>query len=112
MALNTQAPIIPVSVVGSEETYITLGKLPTLSGITGIPYLPITLTFPWLGLLGAIPLPTKWYIDFGEPISVNNQGPDPTHDLVLVSQLTDQVRNTVQEMIHTRLAQRRSIFFG
>jgi 1-acyl-sn-glycerol-3-phosphate acyltransferase len=63
MALNTQAPIIPVSVVGAEETYITLTKLPTLSAATGIPYLPITLTFPWLGLLGAVPLPTKWYID-------------------------------------------------
>jgi 1-acyl-sn-glycerol-3-phosphate acyltransferase len=112
MALNTGAPIIPVSVVGAEETSITFAKLPTLSGITGIPYFPISLTFPWLGLLGFVPLPTKWYIDFGEPMPMNRYGPDAAHDMVLVSQLTDQVRNTVQEMIHSRLAQRRSIFFG
>jgi 1-acyl-sn-glycerol-3-phosphate acyltransferase len=112
MALNTQAPIIPVSVVGSEETYITLAKFPTLSAITGIPYLPITLTFPWLGLLGVIPLPTKWYIDFGEPIYMDDYGPDAADSIVRVSQLSDQVRNTIQGMIHQRLAQRRSIFFG
>jgi len=112
MALNTGAPIIPVSVVGSEETYITLAKLPTFSEITGIPYLPITLRFPWLGLLGIVPLPTKWYIDFGEPMQVNNCGADSADSIVKVSQVTDQVRNTVQEMIHSRLAQRRSIFFG
>jgi 1-acyl-sn-glycerol-3-phosphate acyltransferase len=112
MALNTQAPIIPVSVVGSEETYITLAKFPTLSAITGIPYLPITLTFPWLGLLGVIPLPTKWYIDFGEPIPMDGYGPDAADSIVRVSLLSDQVRDTIQEMIHNRLAQRRSIFFG
>jgi 1-acyl-sn-glycerol-3-phosphate acyltransferase len=112
MALNTQAPIIPVSVVGAEETYITLTKLPTLSAATGIPYLPITLTFPWLGLLGAVPLPTKWYIDFGTPIEVADQGPDAAHNVALVSQLTDQVRNTVQEMVYDRLARRRSVFLG
>jgi 1-acyl-sn-glycerol-3-phosphate acyltransferase len=112
MALSTGAPIVPVSVVGSEETYITLARLPTLAKVTGVPYLPVTLTFPWLGLLGFVPLPTKWYIDFGEPIPMDPYGPDAADDLVLVSQLTDQVRNTIQQMIHSRLASRRSIFFG
>ncbi|MFN2220454.1 MAG: hypothetical protein ACK2UA_17730, partial [Anaerolineae bacterium] len=59
-----------------------------------------------------VPLPTKWYIDFGEPIPMDPYGPDAADDLVLVSQLTDQVRNTIQQMIHSRLASRRSIFFG
>jgi 1-acyl-sn-glycerol-3-phosphate acyltransferase len=112
MALNTQAPIIPVSVVGAEETYITLARLPTLAKFTGVPYLPVTLTFPWLGLLGFVPLPTKWYIDFGQPIPMDGYGPDPASKLVLVSQLSDQVRNTIQEMLYSRLAQRRSIFLG
>jgi 1-acyl-sn-glycerol-3-phosphate acyltransferase len=112
MALNTGAPIVPVSVVGSEETYITLARLPTLAKVTGVPYLPVTLTFPWLGLLGFVPLPTKWYIDFGKPIWLHQYGPDAAENLVLVSQLTDQVRNTVQQMIHSRLARRHSIFFG
>jgi hypothetical protein len=78
--------------------------------LTGFPYFPISLRFPWLGLLGVVPLPSKWYIDFGEPISMDSYEPDAAENLVVVSQLTDQVRNVVQEMIHDRLNQRRSVF--
>lgn len=111
MALNTQSPIIPVSVVGAEETYIALAKSSTVANLTGLPYVPITTTFPWLGLLGLVPLPTKWYIDFGPPIPMDSYGTSAADNLILVSQLTDHVRNVVQDMIHDRLAQRRSIFF-
>jgi 1-acyl-sn-glycerol-3-phosphate acyltransferase len=111
MALETQAPIIPVSVVGAEETYISLAKSATGAKLTGLPYFPISPTFPWLGLLGLVPLPTRWYIDFGEPIVLDDYGSGAAQNLVLVSQLSDQVRNTVQEMIHARLAQRSSVFF-
>ncbi len=112
MALRTGAPIIPVSVVGAEETYISLYKSQTMARLIGFPYFPISLTFPWLGLLGFVPLPTKWYIDFGQPIPMAPYGPDAANNLVLVSQLTDQVRNVVQDMIYQRLAQRRSVFLG
>ncbi len=112
MALRTQSPIIPVAVVGAEETYISLAKSPTLAKLIGFPYFPISPTFPWLGLLGFVPLPTRWYIDFGEPIPTDSYGPDAANNIMLVSQLTDQVRNVVQEMIYSRLSQRRSIFFG
>ncbi len=112
MALRAQAPIIPVAVVGAEETYISLYKSPTIAKLIGFPYFPISPTFPWLGLLGFVPLPTKWHIDFGEPISMEQYGPDAANNLVLVSQLTDQVRNIVQDMIYQRLAQRRNVFLG
>jgi len=112
MALRTQAPIIPVSVVGAEETYISLAKVPSIAKLIHFPYFPISPTFPWFGLLGFIPLPTKWYIDFGEPIPMDVYGPGAANNLVLVSQLTDQVRNVVQEMIYSRLEQRKSVFFG
>jgi 1-acyl-sn-glycerol-3-phosphate acyltransferase len=110
MALKTQAPIIPVSVVGAEETYIAVAQSSLLARLTGFPYFPISLRFPWLGPLGVIPLPSKWYIDFGEPIPMDGYEPDAAENLVVVSQLTDQVRNIVQEMIHDRLGQRRSVF--
>ncbi len=112
MALRTGAPMIPVSVVGAEETYISLYKSPTIAKLIGFPYFPISPTFPWFGLLGFVPLPTKWYIDFGEPVPTDHYGPEAANDLVLVSQLTDQMRNVIQEMIYRRLAQRRNIFFG
>jgi 1-acyl-sn-glycerol-3-phosphate acyltransferase len=111
MALKTQAPIIPVSVVGAEETYISLGKSSTLARLTGFPYFPISLRFPWLGLLGVVPFPTKWYIDFGQPIPMDDYGPDAATNPALVSQLTDSVRNVVQEMVNDRLERRRAIFY-
>ena len=112
MALNTQAPIIPVSIVGAEETYISLYKSETLARLTGFPYFPISFRFPWLGLLGVIPNPTKWYIDFGEPIPTDHYPLGSADNMVLVSQLTNQTRNIIQEMINGRLARRKSVFFG
>lgn len=112
MALRTAAPIIPVAVVGAEETYISLYRSRTIAQLIGFPYFPISPTFPWLGPLGFVPLPTKWYIDFGAPIPTEQYGPEAANNLVLVSQLTDQVRNIVQDMIYQRLAQRRSVFLG
>ena len=112
MALRTGAPLVPVAVVGAEETYISLYKSNTMAKLTGFPYFPISPTFPWLGLFGFVPLPTKWYIDIGEPIPTAQYGPAAANNLMLVSQLTDQVRNIVQDMLYARLAKRRSIFTG
>ncbi len=111
MALQAQAPIIPVSIVGAEETYITLGRSSFLSRLTGLPYFPISLRFPWLGLLGVVPLPTKWYIDIGQPITIDDFGPDAAVNPALLSQLTDKIRNVIQVMVNNRLEQRRAIFF-
>ncbi len=112
MALRTQAPIIPVSVVGAEETYVSLYKSPTIARMIGFPFFPISITWPWLGPLGFVPMPTKWYIDFGEPIPMEQYDPSAENNLILVSQLTDQVRNVIQEMIYYRLAERKSVFLG
>lgn len=112
VALKTQAPIIPVSVVGAEETYISLHKSQTLAKLVGFPYFPISPTFPWLGPFGLIPLPTKWYIDVGEPIPTDHYPEGSESNLMLISQLTDQVRDTVQNMINARLRMRKSIFMG
>jgi 1-acyl-sn-glycerol-3-phosphate acyltransferase len=111
MALKTGAPMIPVSIVGAEETYISLTRVDFFARLTGLPYFPITMTWPWLGPLGFVPLPTKWYIDFGEPIPTAAYGPASVNNLVLVSQLTNQVRNTVQDMLLARLAKRSSVFW-
>lgn len=112
MALQTGAPIVPVAVVGAEETYVTLGQSRAAARLTGLPYVPITTGFPWLGLLGLVPLPTKWYLDVGEPLTLDEYGPDAALNLVLVSQLTDRVRHTIQEMLNARLAQRKSVLRG
>lgn len=110
MAVRTGAPIIPISVVGAEEMYTTLVEGAWAEKFIGYPVPSITLTWPWLGLLGIVPLPTKWYIDFGQPIPVESYHPDQADNAYLVAQLNDQVRNTIQSMLHHRLAQRNNIF--
>lgn len=112
VALKTKAPLIPVAVVGAEETYISLHKSPTLAKLIGFPYFPISPTWPWLGPLGLIPLPTKWYIDVGEPIRTDQYPDGSDQNLMLISQLTDQIRETIQRMLYDRLAQRKSVFMG
>ena len=111
-ALRTGAPIIPCSIVGAEECYPMLGNARTLARLLGLPYLPITPTFPLLGPLGLLPLPSKWIIEFGEPIETASLGgAAAAEDPMLVFNLTDQVRETIQSTLYTLLMQRRSVFF-
>ncbi len=109
-ALTTGAPLIPVAIVGAEETYVSLGRSALLARLSGLPYYPITLRWPWLGPLGLIPLPTRWSIDFGPPLPVDGHAPGAERDPVLIAELTDQVRGTVQRMLHHRLARRKHLF--
>ena len=110
-ALRAGVPIIPCSIVGAEEIYPMIGNARTLARILGLPYVPITPTFPWLGPLGAIPLPTKWTIQFGEPIPTDSYPPEAADDPMLLFNLTDEVRETVQHTLYKLLVQRRSVFF-
>jgi 1-acyl-sn-glycerol-3-phosphate acyltransferase len=109
-ALRTGSPIIPTAIVGSEEIHPMLGNAKTLARILGLPYFPITPTFPWLGPLGAIPLPSKWYIEFGEPIDTTSYGPDAADDPMLIFELTDRVREQIQGALYRLLMQRRSVW--
>lgn len=110
-ALKTGAPIIPCSIVGAEEIYPMVGNSKTLARLLGVPYFPVTPTFPWLGPLGLLPLPTKWTIQFGEPIQTDHYPPEAAEDPMLVFNLTDQVRETIQHTLYKLLVQRRSVFF-
>ena len=110
-ALRTGAPIVPCSIVGAEEIYPILGNLKTLARLTGVPYVPVTPTFPLLGPLGLIPLPSKWIIEFGAPVDTAVLGPQAADDPMLVFDLTDQVRETIQQTLYALLMQRRSVFF-
>jgi 1-acyl-sn-glycerol-3-phosphate acyltransferase len=110
-ALRTRTPIVPCAIVGAEEIYPILGNMPTLARLLGLPYAPITPTFPWLGPLGLLPLPSKWLIEFGTPVSTDDQPPGAADDPMLVFDLTDQVRQTIQQTLYALLVQRRSVFF-
>jgi 1-acyl-sn-glycerol-3-phosphate acyltransferase len=109
-ALRTGKPIIPCAIVGAEEIYPMIGNAKTAARLLGLPYLPITPTFPLLGPLGLLPLPSKWLIAFGEPIETASYGPAAAEDPMLVFNLTDQVRETIQHSLYQLLLQRKSVF--
>jgi 1-acyl-sn-glycerol-3-phosphate acyltransferase len=111
-ALRTGVPIIPCSIVGAEETYPMIANARVLARLLGLPYFPITPTFPLLGPLGAVPLPSKWIIEFGEPIETAQLGGGAAaEDPMLVFHITDQVRETIQSTLYSLLLQRRSVFY-
>jgi 1-acyl-sn-glycerol-3-phosphate acyltransferase len=110
VALRARRPIIPVAIIGSEETYPIVGDVRWLARLLNLPYFPITWQFPLLGPLGLLPLPSRWLIEFGEPISVEDYAPDAADDPMLVLELSDRVRDTVQHMLYRNLMGRRSVF--
>jgi len=110
-ALRTGVPIIPCSIVGAEEIYPIIGNMKTVARLLGMPYAPITPTWPLLGPLGLVPLPSKWIIEFGAPVETQDLGPGAADDPMLVFDLTDQVRETIQQTLYSLLMQRRSVFF-
>ena len=109
LAAAAGVPLIPIAIVGAEEIHPVIGKLTAPARWLGIPYIPVTPTFPFLGPLGLLPLPTKWRIRIGKPvipppIDISN-GP-------AVLEAAEAVRTQVDTMIAELLSERRSVFFG
>ena len=110
-AMRTGVPIVPCSIVGAEEIYPLVGNMASLARLVGVPYIPVTPFFPLLGPLGLVPLPSKWLIEFGEPIRTDDFPDGAADDPMLVFNVTDQVRETIQQTLYALLMQRRSVFF-
>jgi 1-acyl-sn-glycerol-3-phosphate acyltransferase len=110
IALRTGAPIVPVAIVGSEEIYPKVGELPALARLIGAPFFPVTPTFPWLGPLGVVPLPSRWRIEFCEPVETAQYGPEAAGDRGLVFELSERVRATIQQKLYENLVKRGPAF--
>jgi 1-acyl-sn-glycerol-3-phosphate acyltransferase len=109
-ALATGVPLVPVAVIGAEETPPVLCRLTTLARVAGLPFLPVTPTFPMLGPLGLLPLPSHWQIRFGPPLDLGAPGPDAAEDELLVARLTEELRERLQAMVSQGLRERASIW--
>jgi 1-acyl-sn-glycerol-3-phosphate acyltransferase len=110
IALRTGAPIVPVAVVGSEEIHPKIGESGLLARLTGAPYFPITPTFPLLGPLGLVPLPSRWRIEFCDPIDLSEYGPDAAAHRATVLEISDHVRDVIQGKVYENLVKRRHAF--
>ena len=107
LAREAQVPLLPIAIVGAEEIHPVIGKITRFAEPLGIPYIPITPTFPWLGPLGLLPVPTKWTIQIGAPIPPPKPGDEDG-----TPRVAEDVRSAIDTMIADLLSQRRSILFG
>ncbi len=112
LAMRTGAPIVPVAILGAEETYPVLFTSGFVANALRVPYFPFTPLFPWLGPLGMIPLPSKWHIRIGERVALGDFSPGSWEDDILVNTLNEDVRRAIQDMLTDMVQRRRSLFFG
>ena len=110
IALRTRSPLIPVAVVGSEEIYPLIADAQALARAIGAPFVPITPTFPWLGPLGLVPLPSRWRIEFCEPIDISAYPAEAADDRRVVFELSERVRETIQAKLYENLVDRGPAF--
>jgi 1-acyl-sn-glycerol-3-phosphate acyltransferase len=110
VALESGAPLVPVGIVGAEEVHPILFKTHTPARVVGLPFLPVTPTFPLLGPLGALPLPSKWVIRIGAPLPLEHLEPDLARDELLVSRMTEDLRAAVQTLVDVGLSDRASVW--
>lgn len=109
LALDLGVPLVPIGVVGAEEAHPVLYKSVVPARAVGLPFVPVTPTFPWLGPLGALPLPSKWVVRIGEPIALDHLSSE-REDELLVARLNAELRERIQSLVDVALADRAAVF--
>ena len=112
LALRTRSPILPVAVVGAEEIYPIITRLDFVGKLFNLPTFPIVLNMFLLGPFFFVPFPSKWYIKFGKLMNLAEYPPEAVEDEILVNQIAQEVRMTIEDMIAELLAKRKSIWTG
>lgn len=106
LALATRTPIVPVAVVGAEEQYVSLGNLPRVARLLHMPSFPVV---PQLLIPGMqMPLPVKYRIYYGEPMSFEG---DPDDDDAVMEEKVGRVKAEIARMIERGLKERQGVFF-
>ncbi len=112
LAIRTGTPIVPVTIIGAEEAHPMMLPSGRIAKMLGLPFVPVTPTFPLLGPLGLAGLPARWKISFGEPIPMDGYRPEQSEDIVLVNRLNEKLRETIQGSLDRLLRARQSVFKG
>ena len=107
LALQTDTPIVPVGIVGGEEQSPGLANVRALGRLIGAPAFPLTLTFPWLGLAGFLPLPVKFRLHFGEPLRFDGDGSEEDAE---IEKKVDVVKGEIRRLVAEARAARHGWF--
>ncbi len=113
IAMRAGVPIIPIAVVGAEESMPILWKSKRLARLTGIPYFPVTANMLAFGPLGVVAyLPAKFKIRVLPPIHFDEEPDQERYSRSRVLNATERVRREIQDALYDMLRTRQSVWFG
>lgn len=112
-AARAGVPIVPVAVIGAEESMPIFAHFRALEKLTGLIYFPLTPTFPHFGLAAALMyLPAKFRICFLDPIEPAELPADLERDPAAVQAVAELVRGRIQERLDRETEARGSVWTG
>jgi 1-acyl-sn-glycerol-3-phosphate acyltransferase len=111
LAVRRRVALVPTAVVGAEEAHPVLARPGLAERLLGVP-LPITPTFPHLGPLGLVPLPSQWRIRFGPPLRFGSVPAERADDPLYVNRTREEIRGTIQSLLDEEVRRRAGVFSG
>lgn len=113
IAMRAGVPIVPIAVVGAEESMPIITRVPGISKALGIPYFPITANMLAFGPLGtALYFPAKFKIRVLEPVVFDVPPDQERYSRSRIMDASEDIRQSIQEALYDMLQQRRSVWFG
>jgi 1-acyl-sn-glycerol-3-phosphate acyltransferase len=113
IAMRAGVPIVPIAVVGAEESMPILFKIPQLAKALGVPYVPITANMLALGPLGLVGyFPAKFKLRVLDPVHFEVPPDQPRYSRSKVMDESEHIRELIQDALHDMLRKRRSVWFG
>ena len=112
-AARAGVPIVPVAVIGAEESMPIFAHFRALERLTGLIYFPLTPTFPHFGLAAALMyLPAKFRICFLDPIDPDDLPADLDRDPAAIQAVAERVRGQIQDRLDREIEARDSVWTG
>jgi 1-acyl-sn-glycerol-3-phosphate acyltransferase len=113
IAMRAGVPIVPIAVVGAEESMPIMFKIPQLAKVLGVPYVPITANMLALGPLGLVGyFPSKFNLRVLDPVHFNAPPDQPRYSRSKVMDESELIRERIQDALYDMLRKRRSVWFG
>jgi 1-acyl-sn-glycerol-3-phosphate acyltransferase len=113
IAMRAGVPVVPIAVMGAEESMPMLFKSTRLAKVLNIPYFPVTAQMLALGPIGIVAyLPAKFRIRVLPPVHFDVAPNQERYSRSRVMEESERIRRMVQDALYDMLRKRRSVWFG
>ncbi|MGH8982251.1 MAG: lysophospholipid acyltransferase family protein [Acidimicrobiia bacterium] len=113
IAMRAGVPVVPIAVVGAEESMPVVWKSPRLAKVLGVPYVPLTVNMLMLGPLGLVAyFPAKFKLRVLPPVHFDVEPDQERYSRSRVMDEADQIRGRIQDALYDMLRARKSVWAG